>query len=47
LYRYVEASSASVQATQSDKDRMKSMKAFWLPSKTPTVGLHKCVELQK
>ena len=30
------ASSASVAATQSDKERMKSMKAFWLPSKTPT-----------
>ena len=30
------ASSADVAATQDDKERMKTMKAFWLPSKTPT-----------
>lgn len=30
------ASSAEVAATQFDKERMATMKAFWLPSKTPT-----------
>ena len=30
------ATSADVAATQFDKERMATMKAFWLPSKTPT-----------
>lgn len=38
------ASSASVAATQFDKERMATMKAFWLPSKTPTVRLHESVD---